>query len=86
MSENTIRVALRAMGYGNEDMTAHGFRAMASTTLYDSERFSRDSIERQLSHAEKNAVVAAYNHAEYLPQRREMMQWYADWLDQQKQK
>jgi integrase len=80
MSENTIRVALRSMGYGNEDMTPHGFRAMASTVL-NSNAFPKDHIERQLAHAERNAVRDAYNHAEYLPQRREMMQWYADWLD-----
>jgi len=83
MSENGIRVALRSMGYGNEDMTAHGFRGMASTILYEN-NFSSDIIERQLAHAERNKVKAAYNHAEYLPQRREMMQWYADWLDSPK--
>ena len=80
MSENAIRVALRSMGYGNDDMTAHGFRAMASTVLNEN-GFASDLIERQLAHVEKNAVRAAYNHAEHLPQRREMMQWYADWLD-----
>jgi integrase len=80
MSENAVRVALRSMGYGNEDMTAHGFRAMASTVL-NNNGFPRDHIERQLAHAEENAVRAAYNHAEYLPQRREMMQWWADWLE-----
>jgi integrase len=80
MSENAIRVALRSMGYGNEDMTAHGFRAMASTTFYEN-GFPRNHVEMQLAHAEKNAVIEAYNHAEYLPQRREMMQWWADWLD-----
>jgi integrase len=62
-------------------MTLHGFRAMASTILNDSQKFSRDVIECQLAHAEKNAVRAAYNRAEYLSQRREMMQWWADWLD-----
>jgi integrase len=81
MSENAIRVALRLMGYGNEDMTAHGFRAMASSVLNDSERFAPDVIERQLAHAEKNAVRGAYNRAEYMSQRREMMQWWADWLE-----
>jgi integrase len=83
MSENTIRVALRSMGYTNEDMTAHGFRGMATTILYNN-GFTKDHVERQLAHAEKNAVIAAYNHAEYLPQRRDMMQWWADWLDVQK--
>lgn len=80
MSENTIRVALRAMGYGNDDMTAHGFRGMASTILNEHE-FPPDIIERQLAHVPRNAIRAAYNHAEYLTQRREMMQWWADWLE-----
>jgi integrase len=79
MSENTIRVALRTMGYGNDDMTAHGFRAMASTTLNEN-GWEVDVIERQLAHAERSSVRAAYNHAEYLPRRREMMQWWADFL------
>jgi integrase len=83
MSENAIRVALRAMGYKNEDMTPHGFRAMASTIL-NGNGWPPDVVERQLAHAERNAVRAAYNHAEYLPQRREMMQWWADWLDARK--
>jgi integrase len=80
MSKNTVRVALRAMGYGNDDLVPHGFRGMASTILNEN-GFSPDIIERQLAHSEKNSVRAAYNHAEYLPQRREMMQWWADWLD-----
>jgi integrase len=80
MSENTVRVALRSMGYGNEDIVPHGFRGMANTILYEN-GFTSDIVERQLAHAEKNAVKAAYNHAEYMPQRREMMQWWADWLD-----
>ncbi|GHV36343.1 integrase [Synergistales bacterium] len=81
MSDGGIRVALRAMGYGNDDMTAHGFRAMASTVLNESGLFLSDVIERQLAHVESNSVRAAYNHAEYLPQRRDMLQWWADWLD-----
>jgi len=83
MSENTIRMALRSMGYGNDDMTAHGFRGMASTVLYDNE-FQPEVIEYQLAHMERNQVIRAYNHAKYLPRRREMMQWYANWLDEQK--
>lgn len=79
MSDNTVRIALRSMGYGNEDMTAHGFRAMASTILNEN-GFPPDVIERQLAHAERNAIRAAYNHAEYLPERRKLMQWYADFL------
>jgi hypothetical protein len=57
---------------------------MASTVLNEN-GFSPDLIERQLAHMEKNAVRAAYNHAEYLPQRREMMQWWVDWLERLKQ-
>ena len=80
MSENTIRVALRAMGYGNGDMTAQGFRSMASTNLNE-QGWPPDVIERQLAHVEGNSVRASYNYAEYLPQRREMMKAWADWLD-----
>ena len=80
MSENTVRIALRSMGYSNDDMTAHGFRAMASTRLNEL-GWSPDVIERQLAHAENNQVRAAYNHAEYLPERRKMMQFWADYLD-----
>ena len=80
MSENTVRVALRSMGYSNDQMTAHGFRGMASTRLNEM-GWSPDIIERQLAHAEKNSVRAAYNHAEYLAERRKMMQFWADYLD-----
>lgn len=81
MSENTIRVALRRLGYTSDDMTPHGFRSMASTLLNE-QGFNRDAIERQLAHAERNGVRAAYNYAEYLPERREMMQHWADYLDE----
>lgn len=81
MSENTIRMGLRTMGYANGEMTPHGFRAMASTLLNEN-GFPPDVIERQLAHVEGNAVRAAYNHAEYLPERRKMMQWWADYLDE----
>ncbi|MDR1733106.1 MAG: tyrosine-type recombinase/integrase [Synergistaceae bacterium] len=80
MSENTILVALRSMGYTREQMTAHGFRALASTNLNE-QGWNRDVVELSLSHVESNAVRAAYNHAERLPERREMMQAWADWLD-----
>jgi integrase len=83
LSDNATRLALRAIGYTTEEMTPHGFRAMASTTLYNN-GFTKDHVEMQLAHADKNAIRAAYNHAEYLPQRREMMQWYADYLDELK--
>ena len=80
MSENAIRVALRSMGYSNDQMTAHGFRGMASTRLNEM-GWPSDVIERQLAHAEMNSVRAAYNHAEYLSERRKMMQAWADYLD-----
>lgn len=81
MSENTINVVLNKMGYKGK-LVGHGFRALASTILNE-HGFSPDIIERQLAHAERNKVRAAYNRAEYLPQRKEMMQWWADHLDSQ---
>jgi integrase len=80
MSENTINLALRRMGYSNEEMTGHGFRTMASTTLNE-QGWHPDLIELQLAHAERNAVRAAYNKAQRLPERRKMMQAWADYLD-----
>ena len=81
MSENTLNAALRRLGYSKEEMTAHGFRAMASTPLNESGKFNPDAIERQLAHAERNNIRAAYNYAEYLPERRKMMQHWADYLE-----
>jgi integrase len=80
MSENTINAALRRMGYDRRTLTAHGFRGMASTMLHEL-GWPSDVIERQLSHAERNSVKAAYNHAEHLPERRKMMSAWADHLD-----
>jgi integrase len=80
MSENAILAALRRMGYTNEEMTGHGFRSMASTLLHE-QGWNHQVIERQLAHAERNAVSAAYNFAEHLPERRKMMQAWADYLD-----
>ena len=80
MSENTILAALRRMGYTKDEMTGHGFRSMASTLLNE-QGWNRDAIERQLAHGERNAVRAAYNFAEHLPERRRMMQSWADYLD-----
>ena len=80
MSESTILVALRSMGYTKEQMTAHGFRTLASTNL-NKQGWNRDVIELSLAHMETNAVRAAYNHAERLEDRRKMMQAWADWLD-----
>ena len=80
MSENAVLAALRRMGYAKEDMTGHGFRSMASTLLHE-RGWNHHAIERQLAHAERNAVSAAYNFAEHLPERRQMMQAWADYLD-----
>lgn len=79
ISESTICSALRSMGFGKEQMSAHGFRSMASTLLNE-QGFRYDVIERQLAHVQGNSVRAAYNRAEYLQERREMMQWYSDFL------
>lgn len=81
MSETAINAALRTLGYTNNDMTAHGFRSMASTLLNE-EGWNRDWIERQLAHADRDKIRSAYNYAEYLPDRRRMMQALADLLDQ----
>jgi integrase len=83
MSRETVRAALVRMGYrpnSETPMTAHGFRGMASTLLHE-QGWPSDMIERQLAHSEKNKVKAAYNHAEHLPERRRMMQAWADYLD-----
>jgi integrase len=80
MSENTINGALRRLGYAKHEMTGHGFRSMASTLLNE-QSWHRDAIERQLAHAERDSVRAAYNYAEHLPERRKMMQAWADYLD-----
>jgi len=68
------------MGYTKDEMTGHGFRAMASTLLHE-QGWPSDVIERQLAHSEGNSVKAAYNHAQYLPERRRMMQAWADYLE-----
>jgi integrase len=80
MSENTVNAALRRLGYAKEELTGHGFRSMASTLLNE-HGWNRDAIERQLAHAERDSVRAAYNYAEHLVERRKMMQEWADYLD-----
>jgi len=80
MSENTVNAALRRLGYSRDELTGHGFRSMASTLLNE-QGWNRDAIERQLAHAERNNVRAAYNFAEFLPERRKMMQAWADYLN-----
>lgn len=85
MSENTLNAALRRLGYSKEEMTGHGFRSMASTRLHEEGLFPSEVIERQLAHGERNTVKRAYNHAQHLPKRKEMMRWWADYLDALKQ-
>jgi len=82
ISENTITYALARMGYKGR-MTGHGFRSAASTILNE-QGYRHDVIERQLAHGERNQVRAAYNRAEYLPERKVMMQEWADYLDKLK--
>jgi integrase len=81
MSNNTLLYALYRMGY-RKRMSGHGFRAVASTILNEESPFDPEVIERQLAHKERNSTKAAYNRAEHMRQRRTMMQWYADHLDQ----
>ncbi len=80
ISENTLNAALRRLGYTKDQMTAHGFRSMASTRLHEM-GWNPQAIERQLAHVERNSVKAAYNHAEHLEERKRMMQAWADYLD-----
>lgn len=80
MSDNAVTAALRRLGYSKDEMTGHGFRSMASTLLNE-QGWNCDAIERQLAHAERNNIRAAYNYAEYLPERKKMMQHWADYLD-----
>lgn len=80
LSNNTLNAALRRLGFDKDTMTAHGFRAMASSLLNE-QGWSPDVIERQLAHAERNKVRAAYNRAQYMAERRKMMQAWADYLD-----
>lgn len=81
MSENTVNAALRRLGYAGDEMTAHGFRAMASTLLNESGKWSADAIERALAHKDKDTVRAAYHRGTHWHERVEMAQWWADYLD-----
>jgi integrase len=81
MSENTINAALRALGFGQDEMSAHGFRAMAATLLNESGKFNPDAIERQLAHMENNGVRRAYTRGEYWDERVAMMQFWSDELE-----
>jgi integrase len=83
MSENTLNAALRRLGYSSDQMTGHGFRAMASTRLNEMGRWNPDAIERQLAHQESDDVRRAYMHAaEFWSERVRMMQVWADYLDE----
>ena len=81
ISENTLNLALRRMGYGQDEMTSHGFRASASTLLNESGLWSPDAIERQLAHIEQNNVRRAYARGEHWDERVRMAIWWADYLD-----
>jgi integrase len=80
MSENTVNAGLRRLGYTTEQMTGHGFRHMASTRLNEL-GWNPDAIERQLSHRDKDAIRGTYNLAQYIDERRRMMQAWSDYLD-----
>ena len=81
MSENTINAALRRLGYSGKEMTAHGFRAMASTLLNESGKWSPDAIERALAHKDGNAIRGTYHRGAHWRERVEMAQWWSDYLD-----
>ncbi len=82
MSENTVRTALRRMGYANDEMTAHGFRAMARTMAAERVGIAPEVIEAQLAHAVPDALGRSYNRTQYLAQRRELMSKWANFVDQ----
>lgn len=81
MSENTINAALRRLGYSGDEMTAHGFRAMASTLLNESGKWNPDAIERALAHKAGDGVRGAYHRGAHWAERVEMAQWWSDYLD-----
>ena len=80
MSDNTLNAALRRLGYDKSQMTAHGFRATASSLLNESGKWHPDAIERQLAHVENNDVRRAYLRGEHWEERIKMMQWWSDHL------
>ena len=81
MSENTVNGALRRLGFNGDEMTAHGFRAMASTLLNESGKFQPDAIERALAHKDRDQVRAAYHRGMHWEERVAMAQWWSDHLD-----
>lgn len=82
MSENTINAGLRRLGYASDEMTAHGFRAMASTLLNESGKWNPDAIERALAHGDTDKVRAAYHRGAHWKERVDMAQWWSDYLHQ----
>ncbi|MXO55571.1 tyrosine-type recombinase/integrase [Pontixanthobacter gangjinensis] len=82
MSDNTLNASLRRLGYSSDEMTAHGFRAMASTLLNESGKWNPDAIERALAHGESDKVRAAYHRGAHWQERVKMAQWWSDHLDQ----
>lgn len=87
MSENTVNQALRRLGYTRDEIVGHGFRAMFTTIANEhitEHGYHTDVIERHLAHVEKNKVKGAYNRAEYMEERRGLVQWWADYLDRVK--
>lgn len=82
ISENTLNGALRRMGFGSEQMTAHGFRAIASTLLNESGKWHPDAIERALAHGDRSAVRAAYHRGAHWDERVAMAQWWSNYLDE----
>ena len=82
ISENTLNAALRRMGYGKDEVTAHGFRATASTLLNESGLWNPDAIEAALAHADDDQVRGAYARGAYWDERVRMMQWWADYIDE----
>lgn len=82
ISENTINVALRTLGWDGKEICAHGFRGSFCSIANERLNFSVDAIERQLAHAKRNKIRAAYLHVDYLDERRKLMQAWADYLDE----
>ena len=81
ISENTLNIALRAMGFGADEMTSHGFRSMASTLLNESGKWNPDAIERALAHGDSDSVRGSYHRGAYWDERVRMAQWWSDYLD-----
>ena len=85
MSNATVNAALRRMGYEKDQITGHGFRHMASTHLNEQGKWNPDAIERQLAHVDRSKVRGTYDHSKHLPERKLLMQEWADYLDELKQ-